>query len=261
MTGVGQGEKLSFVRPRKEQRTVMFEAVPQVVEIDLSRSALLIVDMQNDFCHPDGWFPQRGVDPTPALALIPTIEKLAVTLRAADVPIIWLNWGIRADRANLGRTLLAKGKANSIGGYADPSPSGRGRILVRDDWGADVVDGLTVAGGDLVIHKHRLSGFWDNELDSVLRQRDISTLLFAGINTDRCVLTTLQDASFLGYDCILIDDATATPSPAFVRDAVIYLVSLLHGVVAQVDAILSAIGKMHPMPLPATTTPSERNGS
>ena len=115
--------------------------------------------------------------------------------------------------------------------YGDPSPSGRGRILVRDEWGAATIDDLTVDPSDLLVHKHRLSSFWDNELDSILRQRGITTLLFSGINTDRCVFTSLQDANFLGYDCVLIEDACATTSPDFVRDAVLYLVGLTHGVV------------------------------
>ena len=118
--------------------------------------------------------------------------------------------------------------------------------------GRRTIDNLTVAPTDILVHKHRLSGFWDNELNSILRQRGITTLLFAGINTDRCVFSTLQDAHFIGYDCVLIEDACATVSPDFVRDAVLYLVRLLHGVVATSDAIFSAIGKPDPAPLPQT---------
>jgi nicotinamidase-related amidase len=168
------------------------------------------------------------------------------------VPVIWLNWGIRADRANLPATFIAKGRSARANTYAEPSPSGRGRILVRDEWGAAIIDRLTVSPTDILVHKHRLSGFWDNELDSILRQRDITTLLFAGVNTDRCVFSTLQDANFLGFDCVLVEDACATVSPDYVRDAVLFLVRLLHGVVATSDAIFSAIGKSHPAPLSQT---------
>ena len=126
--------------------------------------------------------------------------------------------------------------------YSDPSPSGRGRILVTGDWGAATIDELPLDPADIVVHKHRLSGFWDNELDSVLRGRGVTTLMFAGINTDRCVFSTLQDANFLGYDCILVEDACATVSPQFVTDAIHYLVRLLHGAVASSGAILTAMG-------------------
>ncbi len=210
--------------------------------------------MQNDFLHPDGWFASRGVDAAPVAAVIPAVERLAGAVRRAGIPVIWLNWGVRPDRANLPGSFVARARGEGGSTYAEPSPSGRGRILVRDEWGAAIIDELTVDRSDLLVHKHRLSGFWDNELDSILRERGITTLLFAGINIDRCVFSTLQDANFLGYDCVLVEDACATVSPDFVRDAVLYLVRLLHGVVANSDAILSAIGKPDPAPHSQTKT-------
>jgi ureidoacrylate peracid hydrolase len=238
----GDIETLSFARPRPPQRLVSFPATPSAVEIDLNRTALIVIDMQNDFCDPEGWLPKRGTELSPTRAIIPVINHLTVALRTASIPVIWLNWGVRADRANLARTLIAK--SSNLGReptYADPSPSGRGHVLVRDEWGAEVIDDLTVGKDDRLVYKHRFSGFWDNELDSILRKDDITTLLFAGVNTDRCVLATLQDAGFLGYDCILLDDATATSSPSFVREAVLFLVRLLHGVVAQSTELLEAL--------------------
>jgi nicotinamidase-related amidase len=227
---------------------VTFGSGPDSVELDLASAALIVVDMQNDFLHPEGWFASRGIDAAPVCAVIPAIETLTAAMRAADVPVIWLNWGVRPDRANLPPHTINRGRSGGAATYADPSPSGRGGVLVRDAWGAAIVDDLTVADGDLIIHKHRLSGFWDNELDSVLRHRNITTLLFAGINIDRCVFSTLQDANFLGYDCLLVEDACATVSPDFVRDAVLYLVRTLHGVVITRSAIFTAIGLPDPAP-------------
>ena len=243
---------MSFVRSRKQQRIVLLEATPQPVELDLAATALVVVDMQNDFLHPEGWFAARGVDSAPVTAVVPVVERLTSVIRRAGIPVIWLNWGIRADRANLPESFVAKARSARAPTYAEPSPSGRGRVLVRDNWGAATIDQLTVDPSDILVHKHRLSGFWDNEFDSILRQRGITTLLFAGVNTDRCVFSTLQDAGFLGYDCVLVEDACATVSPDFVRDAVLYLIRLLHGVVATSDAIFSAIGKPDPAPLPQT---------
>jgi ureidoacrylate peracid hydrolase len=252
-------QPLSFVRPRKEQRIVRVPATPQSVDIDLAASALIVVDMQNDFVHPDGWFASKGIDLSPIRAVIPAIERLTAGLRHAGVPVIWLNWGVRADRANLPPLTIEKGRAGDSPTYADPSPSGRGGILVRDEWGAAIADGLTVAPSDVVVHKHRLSGFWDNELDSILRHCGITTLLFAGINIDRCVFSTLQDANFLGYDCMLVEDSCQTVSPDFVRDAVLYLVRLLHGVVATSDAILTAVGQPGPAPSSSNQKSSDRS--
>src|SRR5712692_5167283 len=204
MKPAGSAQNLSFVRSRKTQRIVSIPATPEAVEFDLGTTALLIVDMQNDFLHPDGWFAARGIDAAPVAAVVPAVDRLAAALRHAGIPVIWLNWGVRPDRANLPAAFVAKARSAGGSTYAEPSPSGRGRILVRDEWGAAIIDELTVDASDLLVHKHRLSGFWDNELDSLLRERGITTQLFAGINTDRCVFSTLQDANFLGYDCVLV---------------------------------------------------------
>jgi ureidoacrylate peracid hydrolase len=230
----------TFVRPRPPQRIATLAATPQAVEIDLGTTALLVIDMQNDFLHPDGWSASRGTDLTPLRAVVPQIERLTARLRRAGVPVIWVNWGVRPDHANLSASFVARARGAHGPSYGDPAPSGRGRILVRDDWGAATIAELSTDPADLLVHKHRLSSFWDNELDSILRQRGITTLLFSGINTDRCVFTSLQDANFLGYDCVLVEDACATTSPDFVRDAVLYLVGLTHGIVADVDAVAAA---------------------
>jgi nicotinamidase-related amidase len=104
-----------------------------------------------------------------------------------------------------------------------------------------VIDELPVAASDITVHKHRLSGFWDNELDSVLRQQGITTLMFAGINTDRCVFSTLQDANFLGYDCVLLSDACGTPSPAYVSRGIHFIVQQLHGFVATAGSLMASL--------------------
>lgn len=236
-------KKVSFVRPRQPQRIVTLAATPHPVEIDLGTTALLAIDMQNDFLHPKGWSASRGMDTTPVRAAIPAVERLTAIVRRADVPVIWVNWGVRPDHANISSSFVGHARGSSGMTYGDPSPSGRGRILVRDEWGAATIDELTVGPADLLVHKHRLSSFWDNELDSILRQRGVTTLLFSGINTDRCVFTSLQDANFLGYDCVLVQDACATTSPAFVRDAVLYLVGLSHGVVSSIADVEAAAGR------------------
>ncbi len=180
------------------------------------------------------------MDTAPVRAVIPAVERLTGIARRAGVPVIWVNWGVRPDHANMSSSFVGHARGASGMTYGDPSPSGHGRILVRDAWGAATIDDLTTDPSDLLVHKHRLSSFWDNELDSILRQRGISTLLFSGINTDRCVFTSLQDANFLGYDCVLLEDACATTSPDFVREAVLYLVRLTHGVLSSVDALARA---------------------
>lgn len=245
-----------LVRPRRPQRIVRFAATSGgTVEIDLGRTALLVVDMQNDFLHPDGWFPQAGIATAAARGIVPGIDALAAALRRAGAPVVFVNWGVRADVANLPAGLIEKGRCGGTRpGYADPSPAGRGGILVQGQWGAAIIDALTVAPGDLVVHKHRFSGFHDNELDSILRARDVTTLLLAGINTDRCVFATLTDASFRGYDCVLLSDLCATVSPPSVTDTILFLTDLLYGAVASGAAFTAVLAGAGPS---ASPTPQE----
>ncbi|VVD94922.1 cysteine hydrolase [Pandoraea communis] len=236
------GSHISLVRRVVKPRPVAMDAAPQPIEIDVARSALIVIDMQNDFCHSDGWFAQKGVSVKAARKPIPVIAGLLPTWRKAGGNVVWLNWGVRADLRNLSATVQFKGKRSHDGvGYGDTSPIDRGPALVRGEWGAQVVQELTVASTDISVEKHRLSGFWDNELDSILRNLGVTTLLFAGINTDRCVFSTLQDAAFIGYDCVLLEDACATSSPAYVTRAIHFIVKQLHGFVSRADRLVESL--------------------
>jgi nicotinamidase-related amidase len=242
---------VSLVRKAQQQIPLRFDAQPQAIEIDLAGSALIVVDMQNDFCHPQGWFGQKGISVKPMRKPIATIAGLLPEWRAAGGTVVWLNWGVRPDRLNLSPTIQFKGKRSADGvGYAEPSPVNHGLSVVQGHWGAQVIDELVVAPQDITVYKHRLSGFWDNELDSILRQQGIKTLLFSGVNTDRCVFSSLQDAGFLGYDCVLLSDACSTPSPAYVTKAIHFIVQQLHGFVTTAAALRASLQSLK------TTKPS-----
>ena len=114
------------------------------------------------------------------------------------------------------------------------------------------------AADDITVFKHRLSGFHDNELDSILRQLGITTLLFCGVNTDRCVFSTLQDAGFLGYDCVLLKDACSTPSPVYVTRAIHFLVDKLHGFVGTAEALIPALTAASSLPTNPTAKKDPR---
>lgn len=223
-------------------RPASFAAEPQALTIDLARSAIVVVDMQNDFCHPEGWLAHIGVDVTPARAPIAPLSLLLPRLRAAGVPVVWVNWGNRPDRLNLSPSLLHVYKPTGEGvGLGDPLPQSGARVLEKDSWAAAVVDELAPAPADVKVDKYRMSGFWDTPLDSILRNLGVTTLLFAGVNADQCVLHTLADASFLGYDTILLDDCTATTSPDFCLAATLYNVRQIFGFVAASPDLIAAL--------------------
>lgn len=219
----------SLVRPQRTPLPCRAAALPKDVEIDLARTAILVVDMQNDFCHPDGWLASIGVDVTPARAPIGPLTAVLPRLRSAGVPVVWLNWGNRPDLMNISPGLLHVYKPDGTGcGLGDALPCGA-RVLEAGSWSAALVDELVPDPQDLFVDKYRMSGFWDTPLDAILRNLDITTLLFAGVNVDQCVLCTLQDANFLGYDCLLLEDCCATTSPAFCVDATLYNVRQCFG--------------------------------
>jgi len=198
------------VRPPVKPRPLTFDAMPQKLTIDLARTAIIVIDMQNDFCHPDGWLAHIGVDVAPARKPIAPLAKLLPRLRRAAVPVVWVNWGNRPDRLNLSPSLEHVYKPTGKGiGLGDRLPKRKANVLEKDSWAAAVVDELAPKTGDIRIDKFRMSGFWDTPLDSILRNLRVDTLLFGGVNADQCVLCTLQDANFLGYDCVMLEDCSA----------------------------------------------------
>jgi ureidoacrylate peracid hydrolase len=262
--------RINLVRDAPQPRTIELRCGKTRVGLDLNRAALVVIDMQNDFCHPLGWFGQKGIDVSPMRAPIPVLERLLPTWRSAGGRVLWLNWGIRPDRLNLPPMVQYAGKRTAQAvGYGEISTEDRGRSLVSGEWGAQVVDELQQDSNDVSVNKHRLSGFWDNELDSVLKGLGLQTLLFAGVNTDRCVFSTLQDAGFLGYDCILVSDACATPSPRYVSRAIHYIVERLHGFICTSSAIERALARPQRKPSrrtspgsrPSSTSPSTTQGA
>jgi nicotinamidase-related amidase len=232
-------DRADLTRAPVPPRRLAIAAEPQHVTFDLARSAMIVIDMQNDFCAKGGWLDHIGVDVTPARAPIAPLNALLPRLRVAGVPVIWVNWGNRPDRLNLSPSLLHVYKPSGEGvGLGDPLPGSRAPVLEHGSWAAAIVDGLAVEPADIHVAKFRMSGFWDTALDSILRNLGVTTLLFGGVNVDQCVMCTLQDANFLGYDCILVDDCAATTSPGFCLEATRYNVKQCFGFVAQSAALL-----------------------
>lgn len=234
-----------ITRPQKNPQTVILPTETKTLRLDLAKSAILVIDMQNDFCHPDGWLAHIGVDVTPARKPIEPLNSLLPELRGAKVPVIWLNWGNRPDLLNISAGLHHVYNPTGEGiGLGDPLPKNGAKVLMAGSWAAAVVDELPQLPEDIRVDKYRMSGFWDTALDSILRNLGITSLFFTGVNADQCVLTTLCDANFLGYDCILIKDCTATTSPDYCWLATLYNVKQCFGFVTDSSAILTALN--HP---------------
>lgn len=228
--------------PHIEPKITTIAAEPQSVTVDLARTAILVIDMQNDFCTAGGWVDHVGGDHAAARAAVKPLQKILPALRDKDVPIIWVNWGNRPDLTNMppNQIHLYKNSGDGIG-LGDPLPSNGSHVLEKDSWAAAVIDEMEPEPDDIKVDKHRISGFWDTPLDSILKNLGIRSVLFTGCNTDQCVLHSLTDANFLGYGCIMIEDCCATSSPEYCTQATIYNVKDCFGFVCDSDAILASL--------------------
>lgn len=235
------GGKVDLRRPALVPRPVELAALPTPLIVDLARCALLVVDMQNDFCTEGGWLHGIGVDVSPLAGAIRALRELVPAARTAGLPVVWVNWGNRDDQANLppgvAHVYDPEGRGAGIGAVLP----GGSRVLTRGSWGAALVDGLATEPGDIHVDKYRMSGFWDTPLDSILRNLRVDTLLLAGVNSDQCVYSTLIDGACLGYDVVLVDGAAATTSPAFCHEATLYNTRQCYGFSTGAADLLAAL--------------------
>lgn len=235
-------EIADITRPPIPPQLITLTTETKTLRLDLAKAAFLVIDMQNDFCHPDGWLAHIGVDVTPARAPIDPLKSLLPALRKAKVPIIWVNWGNRPDLLNIsaGSRHVYNPTGDGVG-LGDPLPKNGAKVLTAGSWAAAVVDELEPMPEDIRVDKYRMSGFWDTPLDSILRNLGKTTLFLGGVNADQCVMCTLQDANFLGYDCIMVKDCTATTSPEYCWQATLYNVKQCFGFVSDSQTILKAM--------------------
>ena len=238
-----EGE-INMAMPAPAPVPATIACAPQNVTVDLLRTAVVVIDMQNDFCAPGGWVDHLGADFRPDRRPIEPLQRMLPALRQAGVPVIWVNWGNRPDLANMPPNQIHLYKPAGVGvGLGDPLPGSGAHVLEKDSWAAAVVDELAQAPEDIKVDKYRISGFWDTPLDSILRNLGVRSILFTGVNTDQCVLHSLTDANFLGYGCILVEDCCATTSPDFCTEATVWNVKKCFGFVTDSNAVIASLGK------------------
>jgi ureidoacrylate peracid hydrolase len=192
---------------------ILVEARPEPVSLDLARTAVLVIDMQNDFGSKGGMFDRAGIDIEGIRRTLAPTARVLDLARAKGLTVIYLAMQHRADLADMGDAQSPhriKHRPLNVGADA-PSPDGSYRVLVSGGWGTAIVDELAPHEGDLVVAKHRYSGFFETPLDSILRGRNIKHIIVTGCTTSVCVESTIRDAMFRDYRCILLEDCTAEP--------------------------------------------------
>jgi ureidoacrylate peracid hydrolase len=230
-------------------RAVCLQARPEPIDIDLDKTALIVVDLQNGYASPGGYRALVGQDIGGARQVIDNARRLLDAARAAGLAVVFLQNGWDAELKTAGGPRSPNWyKSNPLKAMRS-RPELKAKILTHGSWDYQIVDDIKPAAGDIIVPKARYSGFCGTVLDNILRARDIRNLIFVGIATNVCVESTIREAYHREFFCILVEDATSQSGPPFIQDATIYNVERFLGWVTQADAICAALaGRVEPAP-------------
>ena len=201
--------------------------------------ALLIIDMQRDFLEPGGFGAALGNDVAPLQAIVPTVQRLQSAFRRLGLPILQTVEGHRPDLADCPPSKYSRGQSTLKIGDSGPM----GRILVLGEPGNQIIAALAPQAGERVIEKPGKGAFYNTNLEFLLKTHNISHLILAGVTTEVCVQTTMREANDRGYECLLVEDATASYFPEF-KQATLEMVRAQGGIVgwtATADQVLAAL--------------------
>lgn len=193
------------------------------------RTALVVIDPQNDFLHGDGWYAKSGVDVSHMQRTIEPIKKLVAAARSKAMPVIWTRHGFRDSR--------------DAGVFFQLRPFLRDGGLRQGTWGYAVLDGLGAMADDWYVEKTRLSAFYNTNLEATLRALKAETVLFAGVLTNQCVAATSKDANFRDFKPIVVEECTGTTLP-HLHDPAIEMIRVGWGEVRSLDETLNEISRL-----------------
>jgi ureidoacrylate peracid hydrolase len=229
---------------------ITVEARPEPVAIDPGRAAVLVVDMQNDFGAPGGMFDRAGIDIGGIAAAAEATRPVLSAARELGIPVVYLKMEHAPDLSDAGPDdgpHWIKHSPLRVGEQVIAADGSESRILVRDTRNTAILEELAPQPGDPVVSKHRYSGFFETELEDVLQRLDAKHLLVTGCTTSVCVESTVRDAMFRDYSCIVLEDCTAEPIGAgFSRtnhEASLLVIEKLFGWVSNAGAVLAALAR------------------
>ena len=219
---------------------IKVDARPSPLAIDPQKTAVIVVDMQYGFFGYGGAWDRIGVEVSGAQAIIAPTARVLAAARGAGLPIVYLTMDFEGTRGNDLLWDAARGErwlALAGAGESSSQP----RMLPPGVKNSDILAELAPAPADTVIRKPRHSGFYNTDLHALLQERGITTLIFMGGTTSICVESTLRDAYFRDYRCLLLTDCVAEPIghrlPRTNHEATLLLVEVLFGWVTESEAL------------------------
>jgi len=186
-------------------------AEPYAFDYQPDATALLIIDMQRDFVDPSGFGEALGNDVSLLRRAVAPTRRVLEAARAAGLFVVHTREGHRPDLSDCPPAKRARGRLAT--GIGDPGPMGR--ILVRGEYGHDIVDELRPAPGEPVVDKPGKGAFYATDLELLLRDRGIKSLIVAGVTAEVCVQTTVREANDRGFECLVLADCIASYFPEF----------------------------------------------
>jgi ureidoacrylate peracid hydrolase len=231
-----------------KDRLINLDAKPEAITLDPAMTAVIVVDMQNDFGSKGGMFDRAGIDISGIQKAVgPTVKVLAAA-RKMGMKIVYLKMGYKPDLSDLGAPNSVNRVRHLAAGVGEKvtAPDGNeSRILIRDTWNTDIVTELEPQAGDDVVYKTRFSGFFETDLDARLKKLGVTHLIITGCTTSICVDSTVRDAMFRDYLCVLLADCMSEPIghglPRSNHDASLLSVVRALGWVSDSERILKAV--------------------
>lgn len=229
-------------------RVVTIEAQPESIAIDTVRTAVIVVDMQNDFGAKGGMLDRAGIDLSVIRRAIAPTARVLSAARGAGISIVYLKMGFRGDLSDAGppdSPNRIKHLPLAVGTSIRTPSGGESQILIRDTWNTEILEELAPQSEDTVIYKTRYSGFYQTELDAALQRLGVKYLIVTGCSTSVCVESTIRDAMFRDYCCVLLADCTGEPIGAQLarsnHEASLLVIQRLFGWVSRSEDLLRAL--------------------
>jgi nicotinamidase-related amidase len=214
-------------------------ARPFPFDLRPGKAALVIIDMQRDFIEPGGFGASLGNDVSLLEAAIAPTKALLDAWRARGWPVVHTRESHAADLSDCPPAKRERGNPSLRIGDVGPM----GRLLVRGSSGCEIVPTLAPAAGEILIDKPGKGAFYATPLQAELQARGVTQLVFAGVTTEVCVQTTMREANDRGYDCLIVEEATASYFPTFKAAAIEMMVAqgAIVGWAAHLHAVLEAL--------------------